>query len=86
MLQAYQAIWDYRDKHLSLALDIWNSRFAGSHSKSSRRYGMQEQTSEKVTALLGLFLQGSSKMYLGCAMPALLLFAEQTAVTLTELP
>lgn len=88
MLQAYQALWDYRDKPLSLAnrLNIWNSRIAASHSKSSRRHGMQEQTVKTVQVLLRHFLQDSPEVNLSCVMPALLLFADQTAVTLTELP
>ena len=49
----------------------------------------QEQTVKQNKRLLRHHLQGSPKVYLGCAMPALLLFAritKQAAVTLTELP
>ena len=47
---------------------------------------MQEQTVKTIQVLLRHFLQDSPEVYLSCVMPALLLFAEQTAVTLTELP
>ena len=86
MLQAYQAIWDYRDKPHSLAnqLNIWNTRIA--ESQKQQKIWDAGANSEKIMALLRHFLQDSTKVYLGCAMSALLMFAEQTAVTLTELP